>query len=183
MNIFGERLRAVRKDRNFTTEQVAQALGITRRAYVNYEAGTRQPTIEQMVLLADLLNVSLDYLVGRTDDPTPPRRSVFFTRARCVGHLRALDLVWLPDDHRLTDPHHRLQLPRRPRVPAQHFQRRAPRAELDAGDLRLRRVGAPGDVLLRHAGAESKHSQGLSNPLIVRRTHLPARNIPRYCSV
>lgn len=75
MNVFGERLRAVRKAQNVTTEQAAQTLGISRRAYVNYEAGTRQPTIEQMVLLADFFNVSLDYLVGRTDDPTPPKRS------------------------------------------------------------------------------------------------------------
>lgn len=69
MSKFGERLRNIRKARNLTAEQVAQVLGVTRRAIVNYESGRREPTIDQLIQLADFFNVSLDYLVGRSDDP------------------------------------------------------------------------------------------------------------------
>ncbi len=75
MNIFGERLRSLRKSRSLTAEEVSRVIGVQRRAYVNYESKARQPTIEQLITLADFFNVSLDYLVGRSDDSRPFREN------------------------------------------------------------------------------------------------------------
>lgn len=64
-----ERLRELRKVNNLTQKAVSDATGLTNTGYQNYELGTRTPRLEQLVALADLYGVSLDYLVGRSDDP------------------------------------------------------------------------------------------------------------------
>ncbi|WP_304459306.1 helix-turn-helix domain-containing protein [Alicyclobacillus sendaiensis] len=71
----GERLRALRKSLGLKRDEVAQAIGVTPRIITDYETETKRPTLDTAVKLADFFNVSLDYLVGRTDDPTPPKRS------------------------------------------------------------------------------------------------------------
>ena len=48
---------------------MAMRLETSERAYQHYEAGTREPNMINLVALADALNVSLDYLCGRSDDP------------------------------------------------------------------------------------------------------------------
>lgn len=63
----GERLRELRFERNFTQKQIAEALGISIRAYSHYEIGDREPSIEIIKLLCKLFNVSADYLLGLTD--------------------------------------------------------------------------------------------------------------------
>lgn len=54
-----------------TQRQVAIYCDITEKAYQNYELMTREPKLEILVRIADLYKVSLDYLVGRTDDKRP----------------------------------------------------------------------------------------------------------------
>ena len=63
------RLKDLRKGLNLTQQQVADAINIDRALYVRYENGTRTPPIQNLVILADFFHVSLDYLVGRSDDP------------------------------------------------------------------------------------------------------------------
>lgn len=52
----------------YTQMQVSIYCDITEKAYQNYELMTREPKIEILVRIADLYNVSLDYLCGRTDE-------------------------------------------------------------------------------------------------------------------
>ena len=52
---------------NLTQMQVATYCDITEKAYQNYELMTREPKLEILVRIADLYQVSLDYLTGRTD--------------------------------------------------------------------------------------------------------------------
>ena len=66
-NILAERLRLCRIEKGLTQNQVAIYCDITEKAYQNYELNTRQPKIENLIKIADLYGVSLDYLVGRTD--------------------------------------------------------------------------------------------------------------------
>lgn len=66
---FNERLRACRKKANLRQEDVVSATGITYSTYRRYERGGTEPTLSDAARIADLLNVSLDYLAGRTDDP------------------------------------------------------------------------------------------------------------------
>ena len=65
--IFTERVRELRKEKGLTQVEVAQAVGITSRAFQTLEAG-KNPGFVSLIKLADFFNVSIDYLVGRTDD-------------------------------------------------------------------------------------------------------------------
>jgi len=67
MTLFSERIKSIRKERKLTQKQMAKLLSTTERNYQYYEAGTREPTLETFVVIADTLKVSIDYLVGRSD--------------------------------------------------------------------------------------------------------------------
>lgn len=66
-NILSDRLRKCRKEKGMTQMQVAVYCDITEKAYQNYELMTREPKLEILIRITDLFEVSLDYLVGRTD--------------------------------------------------------------------------------------------------------------------
>ena len=61
------RLKALRVEKKMTQQQVADALGLNSVTYLRYEKGQRQMPLELLPMLADLFDVSLDYLFGRTD--------------------------------------------------------------------------------------------------------------------
>ncbi len=65
--MFGKRLRAMRMKRNFTQPQLADLIDVALRTYQGYEGGTRSPSFETLVKLADILDVSTDYLLGRDE--------------------------------------------------------------------------------------------------------------------
>ncbi|MBQ7467093.1 MAG: helix-turn-helix transcriptional regulator [Clostridia bacterium] len=67
MKIFCEKLYELRKQSNLTQQQVAKKLGITQPSYIRYEIGNSEPTLENLVKLADLFDVSVDYLLGRSN--------------------------------------------------------------------------------------------------------------------
>ena len=67
--MLGERLRALRKSMNLKRDDVASAIGVTPRAITFYETGDKKPTLDTAIKLADFFDVSLDYLVGRSDNP------------------------------------------------------------------------------------------------------------------
>ena len=62
-----KRLKECRKEKGYTQGQVAIYCDITEKAYQNYELMTREPKIEILIKIADLFDVSIDYLVGRTE--------------------------------------------------------------------------------------------------------------------
>ena len=66
---FGTHLKNIRKSKGLTQKQLAQAIGASESGIQNYELGTRKPTYDMLIALADYFDVSLDYLVGRTDKP------------------------------------------------------------------------------------------------------------------
>lgn len=66
---FNLRLRQLRKDRHTTQKQTAAAIDTTEQNFQRYERGTQQPTLPVLIALADYFDVSIDYLVGRSDDP------------------------------------------------------------------------------------------------------------------
>ena len=67
-DILAKRLKACRTDKGCTQNQVAIYCDITEKAYQNYELTTREPKLEILLKIADYFDVSLDYLVGRTDN-------------------------------------------------------------------------------------------------------------------
>ena len=67
---FSERLLALRKERNLTQKQVYEAVDMSALGYQRYEYGTRNPSLEILIKIATYFNVSTDYLLGLSDDPT-----------------------------------------------------------------------------------------------------------------
>ena len=63
--VLAKRLKECRKAKGLTQMQVATYCDITEKAYQNYELMTREPKLEILVRIADLYQVSLDYLTGR----------------------------------------------------------------------------------------------------------------------
>lgn len=66
---FADRLKQLRLSRNLTQKQVYEAIGMSAIGYQRYEYGEREPAYQKLIALADNFDVSLDYLVGRSDDP------------------------------------------------------------------------------------------------------------------
>ena len=67
MKIFCERLIEQRKLNKMTQRQVAEALNIKQPSYIRYEKGDAEPSLESLVILADIFDVSIDYLLGRIE--------------------------------------------------------------------------------------------------------------------
>ena len=68
-NIFSERLLQCRKDVGLSQKALADILNISDAAVTMMEKSKRSPSFEVLCALADYFDVSLDYLVGRSDDP------------------------------------------------------------------------------------------------------------------
>ena len=66
-----ESLRRFREKFKFTQDEVARKMKVSRTMYQAYEHGESTPSVKKLVDLADDCQVSLDYLAGRTDQPTP----------------------------------------------------------------------------------------------------------------
>lgn len=66
---FSERIVQLKLNKKLLQKDIANAIGITTRNYQRYEKGEQQPTLPVVIKLADYFDVSLDYLVGRSDDP------------------------------------------------------------------------------------------------------------------
>lgn len=65
--LFKERFKSLREDKDLTQQEVAEALNITRTAIANYEAGTREPDLATLIKIADYFDITLDYLLCRTN--------------------------------------------------------------------------------------------------------------------
>ena len=64
---FGQRVLTLRKSAGLSQAALAEQLGITMHQISKMETGQRGPSLELAVALADYFDVSLDYLVGRSD--------------------------------------------------------------------------------------------------------------------
>lgn len=62
-------LKRARKSNNILQKDVAKMLEIPLRTYQSYEYGEALPDIKTLVKIADYFGISVDYLIGRSDDP------------------------------------------------------------------------------------------------------------------
>ena len=67
--MLAERLKQLRKAKSSSQVNTAAAVGVSIAQYQNYEYGKHEPTTSVLIALADYFDVSMDYLVGRTDNP------------------------------------------------------------------------------------------------------------------
>lgn len=65
--MFGERLNTTRKNKGYTALQMADWLSVSLSTYRKYESGRRTPYIDTLTAIANILDASTDYLLGRDD--------------------------------------------------------------------------------------------------------------------
>lgn len=63
--MFGKRLNSVRKKHGLTAQKMADILSVSLRTYRHYESGHTFPSPDTLVLIADTLDISIDYLLCR----------------------------------------------------------------------------------------------------------------------
>ena len=66
--MFSEKIRQLRKDRHLTQAEVAKEVGLSARGYQDLELGAT-PRYDALLHIADFYDVSVDWLMGRTDNP------------------------------------------------------------------------------------------------------------------
>ncbi|EEV50097.1 helix-turn-helix transcriptional regulator [Enterococcus faecium] len=70
-----ERIKQLREERGYTQRDVANAVKLNISVYQKIELGSRPIRENELAVIADFFNVSTDFLLNRTSDPTPPKRS------------------------------------------------------------------------------------------------------------
>ena len=66
--MFAEKIRMLRKEKKLTQAEVAKEVGLSARGYQDLELGAK-PGFDNLLHIADLYDVSVDWLMGRTDNP------------------------------------------------------------------------------------------------------------------
>ena len=102
MEMFPSRLRALRKQRKLTAKEFGEKFNLAESTISGYETGARNPDIETLEKFADFFGVSVDYLLGRTDDPSPKEieyedlddeERQFIRELREIANQKGLDLT------------------------------------------------------------------------------------------
>lgn len=62
-----DRLKEIRLSKNYTQKYIADTIQISVRSYQRYESGDRTPNSEVLMKISDILDVSMDYLSGKSD--------------------------------------------------------------------------------------------------------------------
>ena len=65
--MFKERLKELRIEKNLTQDKLAKLVGMSKMTISHWESGYCEPSIAQLVMLSNLFEVSVDYLVGKKD--------------------------------------------------------------------------------------------------------------------
>ena len=65
MAFLGENLKKIRQEHKLTQVELANMLGISQKSYSHWETGKNEASLENLIKLADLLEVSIDWLFGR----------------------------------------------------------------------------------------------------------------------
>jgi transcriptional regulator with XRE-family HTH domain len=69
--MFGKRLKQLREDNDLRQEDVGKIVNVEKSTVSQWESGKRTPDVETIMKLADYFNVSIDYILGKTDIRTP----------------------------------------------------------------------------------------------------------------
>ena len=85
---FNENLKEARLKSGLSQKDVAENIGVAKSTYSLYESGSREPNVNTIKKIADFFNVSVDYLLGRTDDKDPKfdKKRTAFDDISCIGN-------------------------------------------------------------------------------------------------
>lgn len=76
MSEFSKRLTNLRESRNLTKTKMANKIGVSLSTYANWEYGYNDPDMNTLGKIANILDTTVDYLTGNTDDPSPRSSSL-----------------------------------------------------------------------------------------------------------
>ena len=112
------RLKELRKNANLTLNDVSSAIKVANSTLSQYENGKRQPDFDTLQKLADFFNVTIDYLLGKSKNPTPTdeyeREIEYLKKQLLIKNLEleaektktaALEAALLKDDITGLDPY------------------------------------------------------------------------------
>lgn len=66
---YGERLKQLRNNKGLSQKELTDRLNLNRSTYARYETSSTQPDFQTLIKLAKFYNVSIDFLLGNSDDP------------------------------------------------------------------------------------------------------------------
>lgn len=69
--VLGKRLRSLRKEKNLSQKELAERIGVSNVVLSRYELDDRKPDFDTLEKIADFFNVTIDYLLGRSDIKNP----------------------------------------------------------------------------------------------------------------
>lgn len=106
MEIFSHRIKILRESKGYTQKQVAEMLGYTQSYYSKFEYNQREPNLETVLMIAEIYDCSVDFLLGRDkynsfnpeDISTPPM----------IKGIKSGEIIYAPDSERLPIPDHLL---------------------------------------------------------------------------
>lgn len=82
--MIGNKIKKLREQKNLTQDQLAKLVNLSQQTIDHYEKGRAKPSIDTVSLFADVFSVSTDYLLDRTDDPSPHPK-IETTGAQCTN--------------------------------------------------------------------------------------------------
>lgn len=84
------RLKDLREDKDYRQIDVAKATGIDQKTLSNYETGKTKPDSDSLILLADFFDVSIDYLVKRTNINVRHNSDIKKELTRCIDKINEI---------------------------------------------------------------------------------------------
>jgi len=76
------------RKRRITQKELCQKLGIHQQAFTNWKNGTTDSYMKKLPQIAEILDVSTDYLLGNADDPTPKSKKAFTAEDEPIDEVR-----------------------------------------------------------------------------------------------
>lgn len=87
--MFSERLKELREEAGLSQKEIADILNISRTSISGYESTNREPDFSTLIKIANFFDISLDYLLGRTDVKVPFE----FNNAKHKDYIKILNML------------------------------------------------------------------------------------------
>jgi transcriptional regulator with XRE-family HTH domain len=75
--LYFQRLKDLRTDKELSQVEIGKILNIQQNVYSRYELGIRTIPVDLLIILADFYDTSVDFILGRTNDPAPPKKKMY----------------------------------------------------------------------------------------------------------
>lgn len=95
--MFSQILKNLRAEKGLSQRELSSQLGLSANSICEYEKGRAEASIDTLIKIADIFNVSIDYLVGREDDfgivqSSAPNYALTAIESEMLSHFRKLDV-------------------------------------------------------------------------------------------